>query len=297
MIACSERGSSVALSMVKSLFRPRTGSQTSVYSKKNKSKGLEKEKLSTVRGGEVGCSRVRTVSPGFEPDCSPSAETKPFVLPKSSNAATRYNVADVMRSEMKMNFDCEPVVCKPRVRGGMCVSNGLCANYLGNHVNERKMNSEAPPFYSQQRNDEIKRHEPHRHLAPSSSRDTNESILRTYLDRQDRNEYINLASQVAYDGSNIIFLFYENPARRLMEESPYDDRNFEMLRASCVGQPREMGNLFCAPMKNMSTNQRIEKAIDRLRQRYGLSGGLTLEPKVVPVRKGPKVAFNLTSLK
>ena len=148
--------------MVKSLFRPRTGSQTSVCSMKNKSKGLEKEKLSTVRGGEVGCSRVRTVPPGFEPGCSPSAETKPFVLPESSNVATRYNVADVMRSEMKMNVDCEPVVCEPRVRGGMRVSNGFRDNYLGSHVNERKMNSEAPPFYSQQLNDEIKRHEPPR---------------------------------------------------------------------------------------------------------------------------------------
>ena len=119
LIACSERGSSVALSMVKSLFRPRTGSQTNVRFKKDKSKGLEKEKLFPVRGGEVGCSRVRTVPPGFELGCSPSAETKPFVLLELSNAATRYNVADVMRSEMKMNADCEPVVCEPRVRGGV----------------------------------------------------------------------------------------------------------------------------------------------------------------------------------
>ena len=82
-----------------------------------------------------------------------------------------------------------------------------------------------------------------------------------------------------------------------MEKSPYDDRKLEVLRASCVGQPREIVNLFCAPMKNMSTNQRIEKAIDRLRQRYGVSGGFTLDPKVVTVRKGPKVAFSSISLK
>ena len=249
LIACSVRGSFVALSMVKSLFR----------------QGLEKEKLFTVRGGEVCCSQVKTVSPGFEPGCSPSAETKPFVLPESSIAATCYNVADVTRSEMKMNVDCQPVVCEPRVRGGMCVSNGFRDNYLGSHVNERKINSEALPFYSQQLNDKIKRHEPPHQLAPSSSRDTNESILCTCLDRQGRNEYINLASQIAYDGSNIAFVFYENQIRRLMEESSYDDRKLEVLRASCVGQPREMVNLFCAPMKNMSTNQRIEKAIDRLR--------------------------------
>ena len=57
-----------------------------------------------------------------------------------------------------------------------------------------------------------------------------------------------------------------------MSESPCDERKLEVLRASCSGQPREMVNLFLGPMKNMSTSQRIEKAIDRLRQRYGVSG-------------------------
>ena len=47
----------------------------------------------------------------------------------------------------------------------------------------------------------------------------------------------------------------------------------------------------------MSTSQRIEKAIDRLRQRYGVSGGLTTEPQIIAIRNGPKVIFNATSLK
>ena len=126
---------------------------------------------------------------------------------------------------------------------------------------------------------------------------TNELNWQTYLDRQSRNEYITLASQIAYDGSNTAFVFFENQIRRLMEESPIEERRLEVLRASCVGQPREMVNLFCAPMKNMSTAQRIEKALDRLRQRYGITGGFSSEPKVRAVRHGPKVSFNATSLK
>ena len=90
----------------------------------------------------------------------------------------------------------------------------------------------------------------------------NDLILRTYLDRQGRNEYITLASQIGYDGSNIAFVFYENQIRRLMSESPFEERRLEVLRASCVGQPREMVNLFCVPMKSMSTSRRIEKAMD-----------------------------------
>ena len=82
-----------------------------------------------------------------------------------------------------------------------------------------------------------------------------------------------------------------------MEESPYDERRLEVLRASCTGQPREMVNLFCVSMKNLTTTQRIERAFDRLRQRYGVSGGFTSEPNIIAIRNGPKVSFDLNSLK
>ena len=121
--------------------------------------------------------------------------------------------------------------------------------------------------------------------------------LRTYLDRQSRSEFINLASQIGYNGKNMTFVFYENQIRKLMDESPCNERRLEVRRASCVDQPREIVNLFLAPMKNMSTSQRIEKALDRLRQRYGVSNGLTTEPKIIAIRNGPKVTFNVTSLK
>ena len=124
-----------------------------------------------------------------------------------------------------------------------------------------------------------------------------EPALRAYIERQDRNEYINLASQIGYDGRNIDFVFYENQIRRLMHESPYDERRLEVLRASCIGQPREMVNLFFAPMRNISTSRRIERALDRLRQRYGVSGGLTSEPKIAKIRTGPKVSMSIASFK
>ena len=70
-----------------------------------------------------------------------------------------------------------------------------------------------------------------------------------------------------------------------------------MLKASFVDQPRKIVNLFLARMKNMSTSQCIEKALDRPRQRYGVSNGLTTEPKIIVIRNGPKVTFSSASLK
>ena len=124
------------------------------------------------------------------------------------------------------------------------------------------------------------------------------SVFKQYLERQGRNDFINLAAQSGYyDGRNIAFVFYENKIRKLMSKSQNDERKLEVQRTSCSGQPHEMVNLFLAPIKNMSTSQRIEKAIDRLRQEYGVSGGLITESQIIAIRNGPKVIFNATSLK
>ena len=123
------------------------------------------------------------------------------------------------------------------------------------------------------------------------------SVVHNYLEQQGRNEYINLASQINYNGSNIAFVFYENQIRKLMEESPFGERRLEVLRASCVGEPREMVNLFFAPFKNMTTQQRIDRALERLRQRYGVPSGFVSEPKVAEVRNGSKVTHTVSSLK
>ena len=47
----------------------------------------------------------------------------------------------------------------------------------------------------------------------------------------------------------------------------------------------------------MTVSKRIERALDRLRQHYGVSGGFVSEPKVVDVRNGPRVTHAVSSLK
>ena len=123
------------------------------------------------------------------------------------------------------------------------------------------------------------------------------SVVHNYLERQGRNEYINLASQINYNGSNIAFVFYENQIRKLMEKSPFGERRPKVLRASCVGGPREMFNLFFAPFENKTTQQRIDRALERLRQRCGGPSGFVSEPKVAEVQNGPKVTHTVSSLK
>ena len=57
-------------------------------------------------------------------------------------------------------------------------------------------------------------------MLPLPHLDQNSAVF-NYLERQERNEYINLASQIGYNGRNIAFVFYENQIRKLMMESPH----------------------------------------------------------------------------
>ena len=65
------------------------------------------------------------------------------------------------------------------------------------------------------------------------------------------------------------------------------------MRTYCLVQPREMMNLFLAPMQSAFTSQRIEMTLDRFRQRYGVSGEFTTEPKINEIRHGAEITFKL----
>ena len=91
-------------------------------------------------------------------------------------------------------------------------------------------------------------------------------------------------------------MFVENQVGRLTNKSPYGERRLKVLRAACVGQPREIVNLFCSSMKSMTTAQRIERDLDQLRQRYGVPSGLTSESKVIAIRHDAKENFTASSL-
>ena len=119
----------------------------------------------------------------------------------------------------------------------------------------RKDNFNVKNFWTRGREETVtvQTHRPQQDTVNAAAASSN-SVFEQYLERQGRNDFINLAAQIGYDGRNIAFVFYENQIRKLMSESSCDKRKLEVLRASCSGQPREMVNLFLAPMQNMSTS-------------------------------------------
>ena len=272
LMALSQRGSSAMVSTKTSKFKSKVRSRFGWDKSANNIKFDAEPELVTQACSE---KRLHTRKmPGLSTNLNTNAEPfsvnhKPVAPPPGFYA----NDIQINKRPPEVGRSVEPYV----VGGFSVVVGGEC----GVEVAPRK---------------DISKSNSHSHEQTFNSRSNDMNWL-TYLDRQGRNECITLASQVSYDGSNTAFVFYENQIRRLMNENPYEERRLEVLRASCVGQSREMVNLFCAPLKNMTTTQRIEKTLDRLRQRYGVPGGLISEPKVKAVRYGPEVAFTSASLR
>ena len=264
ILACSERGSKVGI-VSKSFTRSRGPGESSSKVQKDRGK-LE--------------PKIKVSKPAI--DLSDTLQQNPTVTAK---------VASYKKQLLKdfenpsLNWQNESVETKPHFA---CNANFDIRTDAHPRDHDTRAGINETPY------DEIEMPFNQRRSSASSN---NKTALHEYLQRQGRNEYINLASQIAYDGQNIAFIFNENQICWLMNESPYDERRLEVLRASCVGQPREMVNLFCALMKSITTSQRIEKALGRLRQRYSVSGGLTSEPKIIAIPNGSKVAFNAISIK
>ena len=82
-----------------------------------------------------------------------------------------------------------------------------------------------------------------------------------------------------------------------MNEMPLEERCLKVLQASCVGQPREMVNLFFASLRNITSSQRIKRALDRLHQKYGVSIRFVSELKVIEFCHGHKVIKSTASKK
>ena len=127
----------------------------------------------------------------------------------------------------------------------------------GRHINDVDATSWFAHFRPERTNSDY---------VAGDSRILNDHVFQTYLDRQNRKEYINLASQMSFNGDNIAFVFFKNQIQKLMNQCPISERRLEVLRAAYVGQPCEMVNLFFGPMRGLSTSERVEKALERLKK-------------------------------
>ena len=93
-----------------------------------------------------------------------------------------------------------PVETKPFVNPGHLNFNEW-REPRGRHINDVDATSRFAHFCPERTNSDY---------VAGDSRVLNDHVFQTYLDRQNRKEYIDLASQMSFNGDNIAFVFFKN---------------------------------------------------------------------------------------
>ena len=98
---------------------------------------------------------------------------------------------------------------------------------------------------------------------------------------------MNLAFHMEYEGVNMVFVFYKIRFSVLC------------MKVHTLSNPSSFKTCWSTKedTKVMTMSTQIEKTFVRLKERYGVPGGLTSEPKVMNIRHGQKISFNVASMK
>lgn len=138
--------------------------------------------------------------------------------------------------------------------------------------------------------------QPPTHGGPQYTPQENNSPF-SYGSRQTHRDLLKVAGEIRWNGENLPFVFFENQIRDMIRDC-HNGNPLEILRAACQGVPREIVSQLNYPMPGLSEDQRIEKAIARLRLRFGAINGFLSERKIQDIRRSPKIAnLNVASLK
>ena len=135
-------------------------------------------------------------------------------------------------------------------------------------------------------------------LSPVQSGSTQQDSFFQY---QNCRTFIDKASLINYNGSNMPYIFFHNRIKALMDSCPFENSRLTLLQAACVGLAGQNISNLVADTPGLSEARRIEMSLERLSQRFGVRGGFYAEPEIRKFRYGDKLksdsAFALKEFK
>ena len=123
----------------------------------------------------------------------------------------------------------------------------------------------------------------------------------SFFQYQNCRTFIDKASLINYNGSNMPYIFFHNRIKALMDSCPFENSRLTLLQAACVGLAGQNISNLVADTPGLSEARRIEMSLERLSQRFGVRGGFYAEPEIRKFRYGDKLksdsAFSLKEYK
>ena len=135
-------------------------------------------------------------------------------------------------------------------------------------------------------------------LSPVQSGSTQQDSFFQY---QNCRTFIDKASLINYNGSNMPYIFFHNRIKALINSCLFENSRLTLLQAACVGLAGQNISNLVADTPGLSEARRIEMSLERLSQRFGVRGGFYAEPEIHKFRYGDKLksdsAFALKEFK
>ena len=111
----------------------------------------------------------------------------------------------------------------------------------------------------------------------------------SFFQYQNCRTFIDKASLINYNGSNMPYIFFHNRIKALMDSCPFENSRLTLLQAACVGLAGQNISNLVADTPGLSEARRIEMSLERLLQRFGVRGGFYAEPEIRKFRYGDKL--------
>ena len=107
-------------------------------------------------------------------------------------------------------------------------------------------------------------------LSPAQSGSTQQNSFFQY---QNCCTFIDKASLINYNGSNMLYIFFHNRIKALMNSCPFENSRLTLLQAACVGLAGQNIANLVADTPGLYEARRIKMSLERLSQRFGVRGG------------------------
>ena len=169
-------------------------------------------------------------------------------------------------------------------------------SHFAKAVDEVQMRSKVSDRMSQERYRDIPCPPGYEHFIPSSIKnkqrqpEVKQEMIQDHESLRSRKDFLDEAILIGYDGTNMPYVMFYNQIMNLLARCPYSNKKLPLLRAACLNTAAQTIAVVISDTPGFDDDAKINMALNRLLQRFGVHGGFVNEPEVQKIRNGPKMS-------